>query len=75
MKTIVDEVDITSSRVDTMNKMTDSTGPNGALAQADSATAGRLDAVVELDPQVSLLANTLLDELRAQNFPIRVSIP
>ncbi len=30
--------------------------------------AGTLDAVVELDPQISALAHTLLDELRAQHF-------
>ncbi len=51
-----------------MTQITDPTSPNGAVAHADSSTAGMLDAVVELDPQISTLANTLLDELRAQNF-------
>jgi GTP pyrophosphokinase len=50
-----------------MTQANDLTGPNGAVAPAASA-AGTLDAVVELDPEISVLANTLLDELRAQNF-------
>ncbi len=50
-----------------MTQANDFTGPNGAVAPAASA-AGTLDAVVELDPEISVLANTLLDELRAQNF-------
>ena len=44
------------------------TSSNGADAPADPSKAGMLDAVVELDPRISALANELLDELRAQNF-------
>lgn len=44
------------------------TSSNGADAPADPSQAGMLDAVVELDPRISALANELLDELRAQNF-------
>src|SRR5215207_3673586 len=55
------------ARDELMTKTTEMTSTNGAVAQADSP-AGTLDAVVELDPQISVLAHTLLDELRAQNF-------
>ncbi len=51
-----------------MSKTLEGNTTNGAVALADIPSAGTLDAVVELDPQISVLANTLLDELRAQNF-------
>ena len=51
-----------------MSKTSEGSTTNGAIALADIPSAGTLDAVVELDPQISVLAHTLLDELRAQNF-------
>jgi RelA/SpoT family (p)ppGpp synthetase len=57
----------TAMRDSVMTKTQEPTSANGAVAHAE-LPAGTLDAVVELDPQVSVVANTLLDELRAQHF-------
>jgi guanosine-3',5'-bis(diphosphate) 3'-pyrophosphohydrolase len=50
-----------------MTNSTDLTTANGAVAPA-TPPVGTLDAVVALDPKVSVLAETLMSELRAQNF-------